>query len=230
MLSFEARFSAEQAIQSMDREPAAVKKAMNSVHQQLDARLFAAVSDEDRLFIGEQGRLTNVLSLLDEVANVNARNHLGETPLHKAARAGNGLVCLTLVGLGAEVETVDLAGERPIQSAAQRDQTHACLILMAASAVGRGLSAKGKETRRILGLPRLRAACELGDAGLVISALKRDTDPSTLHDRVRKAIAHAEARGKSEGPRILRSCMAAQAAHLALSELHRSQNSWMSPK
>lgn len=201
---------------------------MSALQWQLDAALFAAVSDEDRLFqASAQGRAPDVVDLLDRGANVHARNARLETALHKAAGAGNGHCCLILVQRGAEVDAVDLEGERPLHHAARRDQTLTCLTLVAAGAAVKGLAltARNTETQRVLRLPRLRAAAEFGDADLMLLALEADENPLTLGDRARKAIAHAEARGKVTGPRILRAHMAALSANLAMADIHISQSS-----
>ena len=58
-----------------------------------------------------------VLALIDQGADVNARNHKGLTALHCAAKAGFTDIVALLLAHGAEVDAVDAAGETPLAAA-----------------------------------------------------------------------------------------------------------------
>lgn len=63
------------------------------------------------------GNVQRVCDLLDRGANVNVRNHKGQTALHCAAKAGFDRIVALLLDRGAEVNAKDDKGETPLATA-----------------------------------------------------------------------------------------------------------------
>ncbi len=63
------------------------------------------------------GSVDRVRALIERGADVNVRNHKGQTALHCAAKAGFGDIVALLLGSGAEPDAVDNAGETPLAAA-----------------------------------------------------------------------------------------------------------------
>ena len=62
----------------------------------------------------EEGKIDRVKSLLEQGADINARNASNETPLEKAAAEGNVDVVRLLIELGAEVDSRDMWERTPL--------------------------------------------------------------------------------------------------------------------
>ncbi len=63
------------------------------------------------------GNAGRVRALIDQGADVNVRNHRGQTALHCAAKAGFTDIVALLLAHGAEVDAADAAGETPLATA-----------------------------------------------------------------------------------------------------------------
>lgn len=83
---------------------------------------------------GNYGRIIKVLkaSVIDGKCkiNINIRNDLGETPLHKAAQKGHILIMQTLLKYGANSQAITYSNETPMHYALKYNQSNAvkCLI------------------------------------------------------------------------------------------------------
>ena len=64
-----------------------------------------------------------VLALLRAGADVNARNHAGDTPLHHAVSQGNPFHVAVLLNAGADVNALNESGDSPLHEAASRRAT-----------------------------------------------------------------------------------------------------------
>ena len=58
--------------------------------------------------------------LIDEGANLNAKNNAGQTPLHIAVDLGINDMATTLVAAGADIHATDMNGNTPADIAADR--------------------------------------------------------------------------------------------------------------
>ena len=72
----------------------------------------------DLLQAARSGSVGAVRTLLDEGANPNSRNRLGDTPLNTAARNGQIELVQLLIARGADVNLANLARVTPLMSAA----------------------------------------------------------------------------------------------------------------
>jgi len=77
-----------------------------------------------------EGRLTELIKLLEAGTDRNAREVWGEMPLHMAARAGNTEACDALLAHGAELDAVNDDGETPLVVAAQAGYEISCKFLL----------------------------------------------------------------------------------------------------
>ena len=76
-----------------------------------------------------------IVALLEAGADVNARAHSGETPLHRMAQRGDELPRLmALLAGGADVNTSDTSGLTPLHIAASRKNLHGVRALLEAGA------------------------------------------------------------------------------------------------
>eukprot|EP00930_Biecheleria_cincta_P084203 TRINITY_DN73699_c0_g1_i1.p1 TRINITY_DN73699_c0_g1~~TRINITY_DN73699_c0_g1_i1.p1 ORF type:complete len:304 (+),score=90.12 TRINITY_DN73699_c0_g1_i1:90-1001(+) len=77
-----------------------------------------------------EGRLTELIKLLEAGTDPNAREVWGEMPLHMAARAGSTEACDTLLAHGADLDAVNDDGETPLVVAAQAGHEITCKFLL----------------------------------------------------------------------------------------------------
>jgi len=77
-----------------------------------------------------EGRLTELIKLLEAGTDPNAREVWGEMPLHMAARAGNTEACDALLAHGAELDAVNDDAETPLVVAAQAGCEITCKFLL----------------------------------------------------------------------------------------------------
>ncbi|XP_068209542.1 uncharacterized protein [Palaemon carinicauda] len=68
--------------------------------------------------------------LLAAGANINMRDHVGNTPLHAAAQAGHNKVVKVLLACGAKLESISQSGMTPLHRAASKGKDLTCHLLM----------------------------------------------------------------------------------------------------
>ena len=76
----------------------------------------------------------DVQVMINAGANVNAKNFLGQTPLHEAIILGNAKVIPVLVKVGADVNAKDKNGFTPLHGAAEEGQAEVIPVLVQAGA------------------------------------------------------------------------------------------------
>ena len=77
----------------------------------------------DLLQAARTGSVATTRALLDQGANPNSRNRLGDSPLNTAARNGNVELVQLLLDKGADVNLANLARVTPLMSAVYGGQT-----------------------------------------------------------------------------------------------------------
>ena len=98
----------------MPRLTATFNRAANSPPRDMDLFLMKALIHKD----------TNVaIDMIDNGADVNYRNKLGETPLMAAALNGNAMIVEMLLEQGADVNAADAQGNTPLHWLARADWT-----------------------------------------------------------------------------------------------------------
>ena len=88
----------------------------------------------DLLQAARSGSVATTIALLDQGANPNSRNRLGDTPLNTAARNGNIELVKLLLERGADVNLPNLARVTPLMSAVYGGHTDVARTLLAAKA------------------------------------------------------------------------------------------------
>ena len=83
------------------------------------------------LFADLPGRLGEMRTLLAVGADVNAKNTVGWTPLHLAARIGHTEAARLLLAAGADVNAKDKDGHTPLHGAAENGHTDVVNLLRA---------------------------------------------------------------------------------------------------
>lgn len=86
--------------------------------------------ETEPLFLTEKKSGEIMALLIAHQANVNHRNGLDETPLHKAALAGRDDLCLLLINAGADVDAQDKLGNTPLHEAARGGYFKAVRLLV----------------------------------------------------------------------------------------------------
>ncbi|XP_048729883.2 ankyrin repeat and SOCS box protein 1-like [Ostrea edulis] len=80
--------------------------------------------------LAKDGDTEGVWKLLQKEEDVNARNFIGQTALHKAATAGNDDLVRVLIGVGAEVDSADRKCQTPLYSAVFNLHTSTSFLLL----------------------------------------------------------------------------------------------------
>ncbi|MDE0225390.1 MAG: ankyrin repeat domain-containing protein [Gammaproteobacteria bacterium] len=115
---------------------------------------------------GDAGR---VRALIDQGADVNARNHKGQTALHCAAKAGFTDIVALLLSHGAEVDPPDARGETPLASAIRSTVRNADRLREVARILVRNGASPDHEDKR--GHSPRRIAARKRDAGDWLDAM-----------------------------------------------------------
>ena len=87
---------------------------------------FADINDDLFEAVGE-GNLTQVQSLVEEGANVNARGYINTTPLHLVSDEE---IAIFLIEEGANIEARDNDGDTPLHLAAYNGYAHIIDVLI----------------------------------------------------------------------------------------------------
>jgi ankyrin repeat protein len=94
-----------------------------------------------------KGRIAEAKQLYQGKASVNERDGQGRTTLHRAAEMEDPELAAFLVGLGADVATVDNLGRTPLSiSASRQDPATAAVLTAAGSDIHQPLSSVGSKT------------------------------------------------------------------------------------
>jgi len=91
----------------------------------------------DLLQAARAGSVATTTALLDQGANPNSRNRLGDTPLNTAARNGNVELVKLLLERGADVNLPNLARVTPLMSAVYGGHAEVARLLLTARAYHR---------------------------------------------------------------------------------------------
>lgn len=173
---------------------------------ELNSRLQEAVA---------QGLASEVIDLLDQGADIDARDEAGGTALHHAAWNGRLETLLVLLERGAATSPVDDSGFMPLHFSAAGQEEALSLALMAAGSdrVSDAFIAKRSTSmRRILKLDTLHAAAEVGNMALLRRAVEgpeiQALSAIAQAKRFEAAAQHAIKKGQPQAGAYLQACQA----------------------
>lgn len=78
----------------------------------------------------EETTSDDIIGLINNGADVNAKNEFGSSPLIRAAMNGHGGLCITLIDKGADVNASDTYGWTPLYRAAEQGLEDVCITLI----------------------------------------------------------------------------------------------------
>ena len=134
--------------------------------------------------------------LLEQEAEVNARNDLGMTPLHYAALAGHKTMIEILLAKKAEVNALDCQGLSPLHLAAQHGHSDIIKILLD---YGADVSIK----TNFRGLTPLHWAAFWGDTEAINTLIKNGADKNARDNNGYTPFIWAEQHDRYEAARLL---------------------------
>jgi Ankyrin repeats (3 copies) len=133
---------------------------------------FGALDKAIQLFeAANDGDAENINRLLGEGTNVNAKNIVGETSLHLAARMGHDELIDILLEQAASINSTNNEGETPLHIVAQTEQITTLEKLLATPGID--VCGKDKEGNTALDIADRESGAEIGKA-LIDALLKQD--------------------------------------------------------
>lgn len=118
------------------------------------------------------GSVARIRDLIARGADVNARNHKGQTALHCAAKAGFVAIVSLLLDHGAEVDSKDRAGQTPLVTASRstiknRDALREVIRILATAGANPDSPDRRGQTARLIATRKRDSAAWLNAMGLV---------------------------------------------------------------
>ncbi|KXZ43354.1 hypothetical protein GPECTOR_93g624 [Gonium pectorale] len=122
------------------------------------ARPQRALKDTTLMLAAEQGHVGIVVEMIEEGADLGAKDEYGTTPLHYAARKGHQEVVKELLAAGADVNAATKGGQTPLKLLASKGHLAVVKEALAAWAYVNSASEDGWTPARIAAFNRLREA------------------------------------------------------------------------
>ena len=87
--------------------------------------------NSELLVAARSGRVATVTALLEQGANPDSRNRIGDTPLNTAAKKGDAAIVKLMLERGADVNLQNASGVSPLMSAAYGGHADIVKLLLA---------------------------------------------------------------------------------------------------
>jgi hypothetical protein len=159
------------------------------------------------------GDLEKVRRLLENGANIEAKDSGGMTPLYIASINGHANIVKLLLEKGTNIEAKEEGGNTPLHLACKYGHANIVKMLLRA---GTSIEAKSKS-----GETSLHLACEKGHEAIVKVLLAKGADPSVPNDKGKTPLQVAQQRYKHDCVQAIESFL--QRQHEAKQQLKQQQ-------